>query len=77
MNVQNPVSLAPLLIDVRGVVRLTGISKTTIYERIKEGRFPKPVFPTPGRAKWIYTDLVEWVHALRERSQKGTEPNVG
>ena len=46
------------------VLARTGLSRSTIYVRIAQGRFPRPV-PLGGRAVgWIEAELDEW---LRER----------
>ena len=46
------------------VLARTGLSRSTIYLRIEQGRFPRPV-PLGGRAVgWIESEIDEWI---RER----------
>jgi prophage regulatory protein len=43
------------------VLRITGLRKTTVYARIKEGSFPAPV-PLGGRAVgWVAEEVYQWV----------------
>ena len=42
------------------VEKLTGLSRSTIYARIKDGTFPRPV-PLGERAvAWLETEISEW-----------------
>lgn len=44
------------------VLERTGLSRSTIYVRLAEARFPRPV-PLGGRAVgWIEAEVDEWVH---------------
>lgn len=46
----------------------TGLSRSTIYVRLAEGRFPRPV-PLGSRAVgWIESEIEEWI---RERIAEG------
>lgn len=41
----------------------TGLSRSTIYRRISEGRFPAP-FDLGGHCvRWSEQDLLEWKHS--------------
>lgn len=49
----------------------TGLSRSTIYNRISEGRFPKQV-PLGGRAvAWVDTEIDAWIadQIARSRNQ--------
>ena len=44
-----------------GVLRRTGLSRSTVYLRMKEGRFPKPV-PLDGSAvAWVESEISQWI----------------
>lgn len=43
------------------VERLTGLPRSTIYARIKEGRFPKQVSPEGNMALWRESEVQAWV----------------
>ena len=48
----------------------TGLSRSTIYLRISQGTFPKPV-KLGGRAVgWVQTEVQEWLQRQIEASRK-------
>lgn len=43
------------------VEKKTGLSRSTIYKRIDEGTFPKPI-PLGGRlVAWLEADIQDWI----------------
>ncbi len=55
----------------RQVEARTGLSRSTIYERIRAGTFPAQV--SLGGAKavgWIEAEIFEWITAQVEKSRK-------
>ena len=40
----------------------TGLSRSTIYQRISEGRFPKPVSLGGRAVGWVESEVTEWVN---------------
>tara|TARA_R100001039_G_C1840944_1_gene102042 strand:- start:350 stop:535 length:186 start_codon:yes stop_codon:yes gene_type:complete len=56
------------------VMGTTGLGRSSIYNRMTEGAFPKPV-PLGGRAVgWVADEVQDWVEArVRERDASGTE----
>ncbi|MDE0260698.1 MAG: AlpA family transcriptional regulator [Gemmatimonadota bacterium] len=46
------------------VQRRTGLSRSTIYVRLDQGRFPKPVSLGARAVGWIESEVDEWI---RER----------
>lgn len=56
------------------VMGTTGLGRSSIYNRMNEGAFPKPV-PLGGRAVgWVADEVQDWVEArVRERDASGTE----
>jgi prophage regulatory protein len=49
------------------VERLTGLSRTTLYEWMKRGVFPRPVALGSRLVGWRASDIAEW---LAERETK-------
>ena len=50
------------------VIRLTGLSRTTIWRRVRDGSFPPPIRlgPPNTRAKgWRQSDLQDWFDSLQ------------
>ncbi len=46
------------------VVRRTGLSRSTIYRKAKEGTFPAPVKLGQRASGWRLSDLEAWAAAL-------------
>jgi prophage regulatory protein len=46
------------------VIKLVGIKRTVIYERIKKGTFPKPVQIGARAVAWDEEELAVWQNAL-------------
>lgn len=40
---------------------LTGLSKSSIYARMSEGRFPKQVSLGPRLVVWVDTEIEDWL----------------
>lgn len=50
---------------------LTGLSRSTIYERIKAGTFPAPIRLDSAKAVgWIEAEIEAWIAAQIEQSRK-------
>ena len=39
---------------------VTGLAKSSIYEAMAKGRFPKPVRITPRRVGWLESEIAAW-----------------
>lgn len=50
------------------VKQVTGLSKSTIYRRIKEGTFPDSRRYRSGGAFWLATEIREWQRRELTRS---------
>jgi len=48
----------------------TGLSRSTIYLRISEGNFPKPVSLGGRAVGWIELEINEWLEHQIEASRK-------
>lgn len=48
----------------------TGLSRSTIYERIKSGTFPAPVSIGAKAVGWIESEIDSWLTAQVEKSRK-------
>jgi prophage regulatory protein len=51
----------------------TGLPRSTIYERMAAGKFPKPVFPDGARsARWLEAEIIDWqTRQIAARDGKG------
>jgi prophage regulatory protein len=50
----------------------TGLSRSTIYLRISEGRFPKPVSLGGRAVGWVEEEITDWLNQQIEASRKAT-----
>lgn len=48
----------------------TGLSKSTIYLRVSEGSFPKPVSLGGRSIGWVDSEIEQWVAQRIEASRK-------
>lgn len=52
----------------------TGLSRSTIYERVRAGTFPAPLQLGIGKAVgWLESDVDRWISDLVAKSRKGAE----
>jgi len=49
------------LIRIYQVKQRTGLSRSTIYERIKLGRFPSPIRLGSRSVAWIESEVESWL----------------
>lgn len=54
-------ALRPIrLLRLQEVKDRVGLSKSSIYERVKLGQFPKPV-PLGGVVGWVESEIESWI----------------
>lgn len=52
----------PPILNLAGVEKMTTLSKTTIYRKIKDGDFPKSKkFKGSSRAVWETVEVLNWI----------------
>ena len=54
------------------VMARTGLSRSTIYLRISQGTFPKPVNLGARAVGWIEAEIDDWLAQQIEASRKAT-----
>jgi len=52
------------------VLDRTGLSRSTVYLRVTEGRFPRPVSLGARAVGWIETEVEEWIARQIEASRE-------
>ena len=61
-----------LFIDRGTIARYrTGLSRSTIYVRLEQGRFPRPVSLGARAIGWIESEVDEWIRGSRSRRGVG------
>jgi prophage regulatory protein len=46
---------------VRKVTEMVGFSKSTLYARVRDGSFPKPITPGPQSVAFLESDVLDWM----------------
>ncbi|WP_293367901.1 AlpA family transcriptional regulator [Nevskia sp.] len=69
MSLFPPILPGPLppderLIRVHEVMRITAMSRSTIYRKMKEGSFPEAVHVSQRFTAWRLSVVREWLHNL-------------
>jgi prophage regulatory protein len=59
------------ILRLKNVKNRTGLSRSTIYERIKAGTFPVQVMLGPRSVGWLESDINAWISVQVERSRAG------
>ena len=55
------------------VLARTGLSRSTIYVRLDEGRFPRPVSLGGRAVGWIEAEVDDWIRARIVASRSNAE----
>ena len=64
----------PSILRRRQVEARTGLARSTIYQYIQEGAFPKPVQLGPRAVGWIEAEVSEWIRAQLKVARDGVRP---
>ena len=51
------------LLRLRDVIKITSLSKTTIYDYMAEEKFPKNIHLGPKISVWIEREIQEWINS--------------
>ena len=49
----------------------TGLSRSTVYLRISEGKFPAPINLGPRMVGWLEAEIDDWLTIQIEKSRRG------
>jgi len=59
------------LIRLAVVLEMTGFSKTSLYEAINSGEFPKNVKISERSSAWVKSEVLDWIKGkIEARSQE-------
>ena len=58
-----PADHAVVFLRLPGVVRMTGLSRSTLYRLVANKQFPRPVRLGPRAVAWRRTDIEAWSDA--------------
>lgn len=51
------------MLKVRDVVRLTSLSRPTIYRMVKRGEFPRQIKLSKYRVAWRFSEIEAWLNS--------------
>jgi prophage regulatory protein len=57
------------ILRLPSVKTITGLSRSTIYQRISQGTFPKPVSLGGRAVGWLAAEIQEWLQRQIETSR--------
>ena len=58
-----PGDVVAVLLRLRAVMHVTGLSRSTLYRLIADGQFPRPVRLGPRAVAWRRSDVEAWSEA--------------
>jgi prophage regulatory protein len=58
------------ILRLPAVKAIIGLSRSTIYLRVAEGTFPKPVSLGARAVGWLQSDIESWLHQQIELSRR-------
>ncbi len=61
--------MAQAVLRLPAVMGRTGLSRSTIYLRISQGAFPKPITLGVRAVGWLETEIDEWLARQIEQSR--------
>ena len=64
----------PAILRRPQVEQRTGLSRSTLYQYIKDGDFPKPVRLGPRAVGWLESDISAWIAARVKGARQGSAP---
>ena len=62
--------MAEAILRLPAVKARTGLSRSTIYLRIKDGTFPTPVNLGARAIGWLETEIQDWLEGQIRRSRR-------
>ena len=65
-----------VVLDIKGVIELTTLGQTTIYEMARRGEFPQQRKLGSQRVAWLRSEVVDWIDQQFARGNAGADrPN--
>jgi prophage regulatory protein len=62
--------MANAILRLPAVKARTGLSRSTIYDRVQKKQFPRPVSLGVRAVGWVESEIDEWLRQLVEASRK-------
>ena len=71
--IEQETSKQPRFLRLPEVLARTGLSRSTIYVRLDQGRFPQPVSLGARAVGWIEAEVDEWIRERIDESRGGAD----
>ena len=71
--IERETALQVRILRLPEVLARTGLSRSTIYVRLDQGRFPRPVSLGARAVGWIEAEVDEWIRDRIAASRDGAE----
>ena len=68
------ISKEPTILRRPQVQQRTGLSRSTLYQYIKDGEFPASVQLGPRAVGWLESDVSDWITARVKLARQGNVP---
>jgi len=65
----------PTILRRPQVQQRTGLSRSTLYQFIRDGAFPSAVALGPRAVGWLESDVSDWISARVKLARQGNLPN--
>ncbi len=62
--------MANVILRLPSVKARTGLSRSTIYDRVQKRQFPQPISLGVRAVGWVESEVEEWLRQLVEASRK-------
>jgi len=69
-EMESDMATTPKILRLPLVRERTGLSRSSIYLRISEGRFPRPVSLGERAVGWLESEITEWLNRRIEASRQ-------
>lgn len=61
----------PRLIKLPEVLRICGLSRSAVYQKIKDGQFPSQVKLSERSSAWVQSEVIAWANGrISERNSR-------
>ena len=74
MDIESGLNRPPRILRLPAVRARTGLARSTIYLRIAQGRFPRPISLGERAVGWIEVEVDAWLRQQIEVSRREPEP---
>ena len=68
------ISREPTILRRHQVQQRTGLSRSTLYQYIKDGVFPASLQLGPRAVGWLESDISDWITARVKLARQGNVP---